>query len=95
MSFLAETVGGRYFNISLSSGHHINPFDLAPPREDEAASDVLRSNIITLVGLFRIMLGGLTPEEDAIIDRAITETYALKDITSDKDFTSIEPPLPI
>lgn len=91
--YLAETVGGRYFNISLSSEHHINPFDLAPPREDEAAADVLRNNIITLVGLFRIMLGGLTPEEDAIIDRAITETYALKDITQDADFTSIEPPL--
>jgi conjugal transfer ATP-binding protein TraC len=78
---LAETVGGRYFNISLSSEHHINPFDLPIPREDEAPSDVLRNNIITLVGLFRIMLGGLTPEEDAIIDKAITETYALKDIT--------------
>jgi type IV secretory pathway VirB4 component len=54
---------------------------------------VLRSNIITLVGLFRIMLGGLTPEEDAIIDKAITETYALKDINAESDFSSIEPPL--
>jgi hypothetical protein len=91
--FLAEAVGGRYFNISLSSDHHINPFDLAPPREDETAADVLRSNTINLVGLFRIMLGGLTPEEDALIDRAITETYAIKDITPDSDFSSIEPPL--
>jgi conjugal transfer ATP-binding protein TraC len=91
--FLAETVGGRYFNISLSSEHHINPFDLAPPREDEAASDVLRNNIIMLVGLFRIMLGGLSPEEDAIIDKALTETYALKDITADSNFAQIEPPL--
>ncbi len=91
--YLAETVGGRYFNISLSSEHHINPFDLAIPREDENPSDVLRNNIITLVGLFRIMLGGLTPEEDAIIDRAITETYALKDITADANFAQIEPPL--
>jgi conjugal transfer ATP-binding protein TraC len=81
--YLAETVGGRYFNISLSSEHHINPFDLPIPREDENPGDVLRNNIITLVGLFRIMLGGLTPEEDAIIDKAITETYALKDITAD------------
>ena len=39
------------------------------------------------------MLGGLTPEEDAIIDRAITETYALKDITPDSDFRNTEPPL--
>lgn len=91
--YLAETVGGRYFNISLSSEHHINPFDLPIPRQDESPSDVLRNNIITLVGLFRIMLGGLTPEEDAIIDKAITETYALKDITADANFASIEPPL--
>ncbi len=91
--YLAETVGGRYFNISLSSEHHINPFDLSIPREDENPSDVLRNNIITLVGLFRIMLGGLTPEEDAIIDKAITETYALKDITPDANFGAVEPPL--
>lgn len=91
--YLAEATGGRYFNISLTSEHHINPFDLPKPREDESAGDVLRSNIINLVGLFRLMLGGLTPEEDALIDRAITETYALKDITADADFTNAEPPL--
>jgi type IV secretory pathway VirB4 component len=91
--YLAETVGGRYFNISLSSEHHINPFDLPIPREDENPGDILRNNIITLVGLFRIMLGGLTPEEDAIIDKAITETYALKDITADANFAQVEPPL--
>ncbi|HEU0085541.1 MAG TPA: DUF87 domain-containing protein [Candidatus Paceibacterota bacterium] len=91
--YLAEAVGGRYFNISLSSDHHINPFDLPIPREDETAEDVLRSNIITLVGLFRLMLGGLTPEEDALVDRAIAETYALKDITPESDFSNIEPPL--
>jgi conjugal transfer ATP-binding protein TraC len=91
--YLAQAVGGRYFNISLTSEHHINPFDLPTPREDESAADVLRKNIVELVGLFRIMLGGLTPEEDAIIDRAITETYALKDITPSSDFSQIEPPL--
>ncbi len=91
--YLAESIGGRYFNISLSSDNHINPFDLPIPREDEAPADVLRSNIINLVGLFRIMLGGLTPEEDSIIDRAITETYELKDINVNSDFSSIEPPL--
>lgn len=91
--FLAQTVGGRYFNISLNSENHINPFDLPIPREDESPADILRSNIVALVGMFRIMLGGLTPEEDAIIDRAITETYALKDITVDSNFAEIEPPL--
>ncbi len=91
--YLAEAVGGRYFNIALSSDHHINPFDLPIPSSDETPADVLRSNTINLVGLFRIMLGGLTPEEDSIIDRAITETYALKDITPDSNFANIEPPL--
>jgi len=91
--YMAEATGGRYFNISLTSGHHINPFDLPYAREDESASDVLRSHIINLVGLFRLMFSGLTPEEDAIIDRAITETYALKDITAESNFSEIAPPL--
>jgi type IV secretory pathway VirB4 component len=90
---LAEATGGRSFHISLSSEHHINPFDLPVVKEDEDPKDILRSNIISLVGLFRIMLGGLSPEEDAIIDRAISETYALKDITGDADFTGAESPL--
>lgn len=91
--YMAEAVGGRFFKISLNSEHHINPFDLPIPGEDESSASILRSNIINLVGLFRIMLGGLTPEEDAIIDRAITETYALKDITPESDFKNVEPPL--
>ncbi len=90
---MTEATGGKYFNISLNSDNHINPFDLPLPGEDESSADVLRSNTIHLVGLFRIMLGGLSPEEDAIIDRAITETYALKDITPESNFTNTEPPL--
>jgi len=91
--YMAEATGGKYFNISLNSEHHINPFDLPIAREDESSADILRSNIVNLVGLFRIMLGGLSQEEDAIIDRAITETYALKDITSESNFANVEPPL--
>ncbi|OGN25464.1 MAG: conjugal transfer protein TraC [Candidatus Yanofskybacteria bacterium RIFCSPLOWO2_01_FULL_43_22] len=91
--YMAQATGGKYFNISLNSPHHINPFDLPSPNEGESSADILRSNIINLVGIFRIMMAGLTPEEDAIVDRAITETYALKDITPQSDFTNIEPPL--
>jgi conjugal transfer ATP-binding protein TraC len=83
--FLSDAIGGSFLNFSLSSPYHINPFDLPLPREDERLDDVLRSNIINLVGLLRIMLGGLNPEEDAIIDRALTETYAAKDITPETD----------
>lgn len=91
--YLAETVGGRYFNIALSSEHCINPFDLPMPAKDENPSDVLRSHIVSLVGLFRVMFGGLSPEQDALIDRALSETYALKDITPDADWRALQPPL--
>ncbi|PIX02856.1 conjugal transfer protein TraC [bacterium (Candidatus Gribaldobacteria) CG_4_8_14_3_um_filter_42_11] len=83
--FLSEAVGGSFFKISLNSENHLNPFDLLTPREDEKPQDVLRSNVINLVGLLRLMLGGLTSQEDAIIDQALTETYASKDITPESD----------
>lgn len=91
--YLSEATGGRFFNISLSSKHHINPFDLPIPLPDEDSKDVLRTHIIELVGLFRLMLGGLTPEEDAIIDSTLHEVYALKDITGLSDYTRLSPPL--
>ena len=91
--YLAQAVGGSYTNISLTSKNHINPFDLPVSREDESPADVLRSNIVNLIGLFRLMLGGLTPEEDAIMDQAISETYASRDITPESDFSKITAPL--
>ncbi len=91
--YLAEATGGRFFNISLSSNHHINPFDLPPPGADENPADVLRSQVVHLIGLFRLMLGGLSPEEETVVDLAIRETYALKDITEQINFADLEPPL--
>jgi len=83
--FLADAVGGSFYDISLASPYHINPFDLPKPKEDERSEDVLRSNVINLVGLMRVMLGGLSPEEDGLMDKAIFETYAAKDITVESD----------
>ena len=82
---LCDVVEGSFINISLSSPHHINPLDLPKPREDEDPGEVLRSNVLNLVCLMRIMLGGTTPEEDAILDQALTQTYAAKDITPETD----------
>ncbi len=82
---LAEAVGGRFYDISLSSDSHINPFDIPVPGEDDRPDDILRSNLINLVGLLRIMMKGLTAEEDAVIDQAITETYEARDINADSD----------
>ncbi len=90
---LAETFGGSMFNISLSSHEHINPFDLPLVPEGETPSDVLRSHIVTLASLLKLMLGKLSSEEDSILDRAITETYASREIVADTDFAGKEPPL--
>jgi type IV secretory pathway VirB4 component len=90
---LAETVDGAYFKISLTSDSHINPFDVSPPDEDETTEDVLRSKIMDLVGLLKVALGELTPEENSILDRALTETYASKDITFQSDLKKVTPPL--
>ncbi|MBL7154951.1 MAG: hypothetical protein ISS88_00385 [Candidatus Portnoybacteria bacterium] len=91
--YLAETVGGSFIDISLTSPNNLNPFDLPIPGPDDKPANLLRSNIINLVGLLRIMLGGLTPEEDAIMDKALTQTYAARDITPESDFSKISPPL--
>lgn len=91
---LAHAFGGNFFNISLSSKEHINPFDIPVVPEDETPSDVLRSHVATLTGLLKLMLGGaLTSEEDSILDRAITETYASREIVAGEDFSGAEPPL--
>jgi type IV secretory pathway VirB4 component len=82
---LADAVGGAFLKISLTSPNHVNPFDLPIPGPDDNPQDILRSNVINLVGLLRIMLGGLTPEEDSILDEALTQTYAVRDITAESD----------
>ena len=91
--YLTETVGGSYVKISLTSPHHLNPFDLPVPPKGEQPGDVLRSTVINLVGLLRIMLGGLSADEDVVLDRAISETYASRDITPASDFSKVIPPL--
>jgi type IV secretory pathway VirB4 component len=92
---LAEEIGGKFYNISLGSDSHINPLDIPPPDKDENPGDAIRTNIINLVGLIRIMLGGLTNEEDALIDQALKETYAARDITPDSDPSTWDEKIPL
>lgn len=92
---LCDAVGGSYVRLSLNSDVRINPFDLPKVIDTEDASDALRANLITLHGLFRLMLGGaqigpngqsmpaLTPNEEADLDQALIDTYARAGITSD------------
>jgi conjugal transfer ATP-binding protein TraC len=105
---LAEAVGGTYVRLSLSSPTRINPFDLPKVIDTEEADNALRSNLITLHGLLRLMMGGaasqvsggtpgvnvnaLAPSEEADLDAALIETYAKAGITNDPLTHSAVPP---
>lgn len=89
---ICEAVGGTFINVSLNSHERINPFDLTVVK-DESGDDVLRSAVIRVHGLVRLMVGGLDPEEDSLLEKAIYETYALKDISTDASTQTNEPPL--
>lgn len=91
---LTEAVGGTYVNISLASESKVNPFDLPRPVGQQVSTeDVIRSAVITIKGLVRIMFGNLTAQEDSLVDRALLETYAKKDITPSSDLTQVEAPI--
>ena len=101
---LAEAVGGSYVRLSLNSSTRINPFDLPRVIDSDEAEDALRANLVTLHGLFRLMLGGtqvaangtamsaLNPIEEADPDQALIDTYARVGITSDPLTHNSPPP---
>jgi type IV secretory pathway VirB4 component len=92
---LCRTVGGAMIPISLQSSFRINPFDLpkAVRGDDAEVGEVLRGAVINLHGLFKLMLGNITPAEEGILDKAILDTYALKGITlTTPDPTAMECP---
>lgn len=92
---LTRTVGGTYINVSLTSPQRINPFDLPLPldREENEPGELLRENVITLSGLLGLMLGKMDASQEALIDRALLQTYELKGITMQtKNPTDFEMP---
>ena len=82
---LAQSVGGSYLKVSLNSDRRINPFDLprAIEGEESKPGDLLRAAIIDLTGLMKLMLGGISPSEEGILDKALIDVYATKGITMD------------
>ena len=90
--YLAETIGGTYIKVSLSSPHHINPFDLPKKIRGISSTDILHSNIAYLSGLIKMMVGQLTPEEDSILDKAIIAAYTSKNIILGKEESADYPP---
>lgn len=88
---LCEAIGGQYISFSFGSESKINPFDLAGVYEE--GENELGAKILSLHGLFRVIMGKLTPSEDALLDRALILTYKQKGITPDPETQKKEPPL--
>jgi type IV secretory pathway VirB4 component len=92
---LSNALGGAYLDINANSDNRINPFDLPKVVSEnmDEAEDHLRSNIIMLHGLIKIMLGGkLTPTQDNLLDQGLVQTYASKGITVDPRTHTMAPP---
>lgn len=104
---MCDAVGGAYVRLSLTSPTRINPFDLPQVVDSEEADNALRTNLITLHGLLRLMMGGaqiqmqggnavtmpaLAPSEEADLDAALIETYAKAGITNDPLTHNAVPP---
>ena len=104
---MCDAVGGAYVRLSLNSSTRINPFDLPRVVDTEEADNALRSNLVTLHGLLRLMMGGaqaqmlggnstlmpaLSPSEEADLDAALIETYAKAGITNDPLTHTAPPP---
>ena len=104
---MADAVGGAYVRLSLNSATRINPFDIPKVIDADEAESALRNNLITLHGLFRLMMGGaqtqmvggaatvmpaLNPVEESDLDTALIETYARVGITNDPLTHTATPP---
>jgi type IV secretory pathway VirB4 component len=88
---LSTALGGTYIDFSFSSPNRINPFEL--PQLKEPDENELAMKIISLHSLLKIMLGDMSPQEEALLDRALVMTYQMKGINRDPATHSSEPPL--
>ncbi|OGC60036.1 hypothetical protein A3J33_04305 [candidate division WWE3 bacterium RIFCSPLOWO2_02_FULL_53_10] len=78
---LSKSIGGDFITFSPASPAKINPFDMSGTYEE--GENELALKILSLHTLFKVIMGQLTPSEDALMDRTLLETYAKKGITQD------------
>jgi len=88
---LATAAGGEFISFSYNSPAKINPFDLSQIREE--GENQLGLKILSLHSLMKVIMGAITPIQDALLDRALVMTYRAKGITMDPDTQGKEPPL--
>jgi type IV secretory pathway VirB4 component len=87
---VTKAVGGNYISFSASSPHKINPFQIARPQE--STEDEMGYKYLFLMSLLKIMIGEMSPMEEATMNRALVLTYRQKNITEDPATHTQEPP---
>ena len=88
---LSKSVDGLYISFSQDQGHKMNPFELSGIQDE--GDDELRMKMLSLLGFFKVMFGGLTNVESSILDRALILTYREKGITFDPETQTNTPPM--
>ena len=88
---LAEATGGEFISFAYNSQAKINPFDLSQIREE--GENQLGLKILSLHSLMKVIMGAITPTQEALLDRALVMTYRAKGITTDPETQGKEPPL--
>lgn len=88
---LAKAVGGEYISFGFNSPSKINPFDLSQAVEE--GENQLGLKILSLHSLFKVIMGAITPTQEALLDRALVSAYRAKGITQDPLTQTKEPPL--
>jgi len=87
---VTKAVGGNYISFSSSSPHKINPFQIARP--EESTEDEMGYKYLFLMSLLKVMIGSMSPLEEASMNRALVLTYRQKNITEDPTTHTQEPP---
>lgn len=87
---LTKSMGGEFVVFSTSSQYKINPLDL---EKTNAGPDELSNKILDMHSLMKVIMGDLTPSQDALLDRSLVLTYKEKGITQDPTTFGQEPPL--
>lgn len=87
---MCQELGGEFVSFSISSNYKINPFEIYSESKEE---DELANKILSLHSLMRVIMGDLTPSQDALLDRSLVLTYQAKGITQDVETHKNEAPL--
>ena len=90
---IANAVNGSYISFSQDKGHKMNPFQLSGAKSQDGEEDELRIKMLSLLGFFKVLFGGITNIEESILDRALNLAYREKGITLDPDTQTKEPPM--